>query len=96
LFGCQHGDIGASILTAWSFPEALAEAVLFHHRPADCASAGAALLYLAEFWLDPDEDLPSVRHFHAASSRTGITLETLSRAGQGDRALTALLRTRVA
>jgi hypothetical protein len=96
LFGCQHGEIGGSILSGWHFPESMIQAVQYHHRPADCGSIPAALLYLAEFWVDPDEDLPSARHFHAAAHRIGVSVEMLSRAAKDDIALTALLGTQAA
>jgi HD-like signal output (HDOD) protein len=91
LYGSDHAKIGASILTAWNLPASMVEAVGFHHRPADTESEAAAFLYMADFWLDPDEDLSSARHFQVASRRTGFSMETLSRAGKVDIALASIL-----
>jgi putative nucleotidyltransferase with HDIG domain len=78
--GRDHADIGAGLLEAWHFPETMVEAVRFHHRPADADSLGAAALFLAEFWAEGDEDLPSVRHLAAAFARTGWSTDTLFQA----------------
>ncbi|PWT99582.1 MAG: hypothetical protein C5B51_26870 [Terriglobia bacterium] len=80
LLGRDHAEIGAEILRSWQFPDVLAEAVRYHHRPADCNSPLAAALYLAELWAESEEDLSSHRHFAAASARTSFSLETLARA----------------
>ena len=69
LFGVDHAELGARILESWRFPEPIVEAVRFHHRPAESESAGAAALYAAEFWLESDEDLPSMRQLQTALSR---------------------------
>jgi HD-like signal output (HDOD) protein len=81
LFGEGHGEIGAGILESWGFAEDLVAAVRFHHHPADCESAAAAMLYLAEFWSASDEDLPSARHLDRAQRRTGCSVEMLALAG---------------
>ncbi len=83
VFGEDHGDIGAGILESWGFAADLTAAVRFHHRPADCASTAAAVLYLGEFWSATDEDLPSARHLDRAQQRAGCPLETLALAGRG-------------
>ncbi|MBS1859123.1 MAG: HDOD domain-containing protein [Acidobacteria bacterium] len=82
LFGEDHGEIGAGILDSWGFAEDLTAAVCFHHRPADCPSTAAAMLYLAEFWSASDEDLPSARHMDIAQRRTGCSIESLALAGR--------------
>lgn len=85
LFGEGHGEIGADILESWGFAGDLAEAVRFHHHPAECESRTAAMLYLGEFWSAGDEDLPSARHLDGAQRRTGCSMETLALAGgRGD------------
>ncbi|HEY2018486.1 MAG TPA: HDOD domain-containing protein, partial [Bryobacteraceae bacterium] len=33
LFGRDHGEVGAEVLTSWNFPRHLTEAVRYHHRP---------------------------------------------------------------
>jgi putative nucleotidyltransferase with HDIG domain len=35
LFGFDHADVGAQLLHKWLFPEEIAEAVQYHHTPAD-------------------------------------------------------------
>src|SRR5262249_20289378 len=66
-FGLDHADAGAEVLQSWSFPPSMIEAVRYHHRPADTDSRHAAVLYMAEFWLESEnglgEDLPSLRHW---------------------------------
>ena len=92
LLGRDHGEIGAEVLASWRFPDSLVEAVRAHHRPADSGSVAASMLYLAEYWAETDEDLPSARHLSAALARAGCTLETLSRVQHRDRSLTRLLK----
>jgi HD-like signal output (HDOD) protein len=77
LFGDAHAAIGSRVLQAWDFPADLVLAVRHHHDPADTASAGAAALYLAEFWEAPDEDLPSARHLAAAQCRLDCPVDSL-------------------
>ena len=60
-------------------------------RPADSTSPAASLLYLAEFWSETDEDLPSARHMNAALARTGTSLETLARVQYMDHSLEHML-----
>lgn len=33
LVGCPHDQVGGTLLEKWSFPDALAEAVRYHHQP---------------------------------------------------------------
>jgi HD-like signal output (HDOD) protein len=32
-FGCTHAEVGAYVLSLWGLPDAIAEAVAWHHRP---------------------------------------------------------------
>lgn len=91
LLGRDHAALGADLLQAWGFSDHLVEAVRFHHRPADSGGNAAAALYLAEYWSESDEDLPSIRHWNAAIGRTGCTLETLARVQYQDHSLARLL-----
>ena len=91
LLGRTHADLGADLLQAWGFPDHLVDAVRFHHLPADSGSAAAAALYLAEYWSESDEDLPSIRHWNAALERTGCTLESLARVQYLDHSLARML-----
>ena len=48
LLGAQHAEIGGRLLTRWSFPDNLVEAVEFHHQPDAASTHGrlAAFAYL--------------------------------------------------
>jgi putative nucleotidyltransferase with HDIG domain len=92
LFGEDHGEIGAGILESWNFPADLVEAVRHHHHPAISSSPGSAGLYVAEFWSESEEDLPSARQLGAALSRIGCSMETLAQVQRSARNLSDLLR----
>jgi putative nucleotidyltransferase with HDIG domain len=77
LCGFDHGLAGAGIVRFWSFPEHLAQAVQDHHHPEHSSSELAAILYLAEFWSDAEEDLPSGVRLEAALQRTGLSWDAL-------------------
>jgi putative nucleotidyltransferase with HDIG domain len=36
VFGTTHAEVGAYLLGLWGLPDAIVEAVAFHHRPGDC------------------------------------------------------------
>jgi putative nucleotidyltransferase with HDIG domain len=85
LAGRCHGDIGADTLTEWKFPETIAEAVRWHHRPERSSLALTSLLYLAEFISDSEEDLPSYVRMTVACRQAGIdsaVLYQMTRKGQ--------------
>ena len=77
LLGSDHGQVGASILTGWSFPHSIVQAVRWHHQPEQSPEELAALLYLAEFWECSEEDLPSSIRLLEALEKTGLTLDRL-------------------
>jgi len=79
LTGRCHGEIGAETLVRWKFPSAIVQAVRWHHRPEASAVPMAALLYLAEFLCDADEDLPSYVRLETASKLAGVPLSVLYR-----------------
>jgi len=37
VFGATHADIGAYLLWLWGLPDAICNAVAFHHKPAECS-----------------------------------------------------------
>jgi putative nucleotidyltransferase with HDIG domain len=39
ILGSDHAEIGGELLTQWNLPEALREAVAYHHAPEECPSA---------------------------------------------------------
>ncbi len=90
LLGRDHGEIGAELIAEWHFPEEFIDAVRFHHQPERSASKLASLAYLAEFWSELDEDLPSFGRVEACLARIGLTLETLMQMGGQDSTLRAL------
>ena len=53
IFGSSHAEVGAYLLWLWGLPDALTEAVAFHHRPPVCSNAPvttAAAVYAANFF----------------------------------------------
>jgi HD-like signal output (HDOD) protein len=78
LFGMDHGEIGAGLLLLMGCPDDIVEAVRFHHRPAMTDSILASALYLAEYWADTDEDLPSMTHLNAALAKIPCSARDLS------------------
>ena len=90
LFGRDHGEIGAEILTHWSFPPDLIEAVRFHHQPERSAALLAPLVYLAEAWSGQEEDLSCLIRLEECGAVTGISLESLATAHDRESALTLL------
>ncbi|MBV8906633.1 MAG: HDOD domain-containing protein [Acidobacteriia bacterium] len=78
LFGSDHAELGAAILSLFQVPEAIIEAVRFHHRPAASDSVLASVLYLGEYATGTEEDLPSTPHLRAALAKTQCSFETLT------------------
>jgi putative nucleotidyltransferase with HDIG domain len=78
LSGLCHADVGAKTLVQWKFPNALVEAVRWHHRPERSSSTLASLLYLAEVVSESEEDLPSAIRMRTACQQTGIDPEALA------------------
>ena len=62
-------EIGASALERWRFPPHLVEAVRFHHKPEQTESPLAAVLYLMERSINPQEAPPSLARSKAAMDR---------------------------
>ena len=79
LAGMCHSEVGAEALRQWRFPEALVEAVRWHHQPERCPSRLASLLYLGEFCTDSDEDLPSCIRLNTAQRQTGVDIRSLNK-----------------
>jgi HD superfamily phosphohydrolase YqeK len=77
--GSDHGEMGATLLSAWGIPDHMVDAVRFHHRPAESDSLLAAGLYVAGFWAGDDEDPPSHRQLDTSLKRLRFSLEDLSR-----------------
>jgi putative nucleotidyltransferase with HDIG domain len=93
LYGSDHAELGAAILSLFEVPEHIVNAVRFHHRPAVSDSPLASLLYLGEYVSDSEEDLPSRAHLEAALSRTGCSLQNLAElAKSGSNSLASVLQ----
>lgn len=43
-FGCNHAQVGAYMLGIWGLPDAVVEAVAFHHKPSECLLQGFGAL----------------------------------------------------
>jgi putative nucleotidyltransferase with HDIG domain len=66
-YGCNHADVGATLLENWKLPESVVGGVKFHHHPSDAGEnaplaasvcLGNALSHFLEkpvFGLDPDK-----------------------------------------
>ena len=78
LAGRTHAEVGAETLSQWKFPLEIVEAVRWHHRPERSSLPLAALLYLAEFLVDSQEDLPSYVRMNAATTLAGVTMGALT------------------
>jgi putative nucleotidyltransferase with HDIG domain len=78
LYRRDHGEFGWQVLRNWSFPEHLSSAVLYHHRPEVANSRIAWIVYLVEFWMSGEEDLPSLSRLGAAMAQTGVSGEMLT------------------
>jgi len=78
LAGRTHAEVGAETLTQWKFPLEIVEAVRWHHRPERSSPPLASLLYLAEFLVDSQEDLPSYVRMNAATRAVGLSLGALT------------------
>jgi putative nucleotidyltransferase with HDIG domain len=51
VFGAAHAEIGAHLLWLWGLPDAVVEAVAFHHEPANSSAPGfspAAVVHVAD------------------------------------------------
>jgi putative nucleotidyltransferase with HDIG domain len=91
LFGSDHAELGAAILSLFHVPEHILKAVEFHHRPAVSDSVLASALYLGEYLSESDEDLPSVVHLEAALAKTQCSLAKLVELGRGGAAFSSIL-----
>lgn len=74
--GCSHDQVGGSLLDKWSFPDALSEAVRYHHQPqrASRFPVEAASVHIADViahgmgWGKSGQ--PTVPTFHATAWET--------------------------
>jgi putative nucleotidyltransferase with HDIG domain len=78
LAGRCHGQVGSKILAQWKFPAGIVQAVRWHHHLERSPLPLTALLYLAEFMTDSQEDLPSYIRIDRACRQVGISMADLS------------------
>jgi putative nucleotidyltransferase with HDIG domain len=50
VIGCDHGQVGAALMTSWKLPESYREVAANHHNPAGCRSpsVGTAVVHIAD------------------------------------------------
>ena len=50
VIGCDHGQVGAALMTLWKLPESYREVAANHHNPTGCRSPsmGAAVVHIAD------------------------------------------------
>jgi putative nucleotidyltransferase with HDIG domain len=90
VFRQDHAALGAELLRHWKFPGEFSEAILYHHRPERCDSPLAATLYLTEVTLAANEDLASLARLNMASTRAGLSMDTVTETIALDRSVEAL------
>ena len=77
--GFDHAEAGADVLRHWKFSEEVIGAVRHHHMPERGNSPLSAILYLTEFWIDSEEDIPSNSRLELAFEIAGISPADLSK-----------------
>jgi putative nucleotidyltransferase with HDIG domain len=68
VFGATHADVGAYLLGLWGLPNAVVEAVAWHHAPGNCPVSGfgpLAAVHAAESILAPEEAGPADADYFA-------------------------------
>ncbi len=73
LCGTSHAELGASLLSSWSFPADMVAAVAVHHHPASSDAPLSALLYLSEAYSENDEDTYNVEQHALAAQRLHLS-----------------------
>lgn len=79
--GCTHAEVGAHLLAMWGLPNALVEAVAFHHAPSalpETKFGVAGAVHLAD-WLDH-----ASQHLSKADSPGAIDRDYLAKVGMLD------------
>lgn len=79
LCGSSHAEIGADLLASWSFPADIVEAVRQHHTPAQSDLPLTSLLYIAESWVEAEENLTDLAEHRRALRRLKIERSDLLR-----------------
>jgi putative nucleotidyltransferase with HDIG domain len=92
LCGSDHAQIGADLLESWSFPADMVESVRYHHSPSGSTLALASLMFVAESWVENDEDAYDRNEHSFALRCLNLTGGDLPSIRDGDNADLALLR----
>ncbi|MBL8230049.1 MAG: HDOD domain-containing protein [Bryobacterales bacterium] len=77
LCGFDHCTAGREVAEYWYLEPKIVEAVSCHHHPERTTSPLAHLLYLAEYWTNSQEDLPSLARLQHALRALELTPEKL-------------------
>lgn len=81
MLGTDHAEVGAWLLRHWNMPEYLQWIVAGNHNPAEAniptelvpaVSCVAVSGYIADVWLNPEDNQASIRAAHAANKWLGI------------------------
>lgn len=82
VFGATHAEVGAYLLGLWGLPNAIVEAVAYHHHPEQCLAQGFAPLTAVHLGDAMDFDTQST---NLERTSTGINMDYLARLGLVDR-----------
>ena len=72
VFGATHAEVGAYLLGLWGLPEALVEAVAWHHRPSQCPGRDFTVLtavHAADTALPGGDGVPDVEYLERLGLR---------------------------
>ena len=97
VIGFHHGHVGGVLLRSWGLPEAVADAVAFHHEPEGTSNRLAQVVSLADAaahavgavgsggaCLQPDWDPSSAEALGATSKQLEVFLESLRCIEEGE------------
>jgi putative nucleotidyltransferase with HDIG domain len=92
LCGSNHAQIGADLLDAWSFPADMIESIRHHHAPSQSGLALTSLMFVAESWVEHDEDVYDRTEYLVALQSLKLTTRDLCLMSTGCDADLAMLR----
>ncbi|WP_414661461.1 HDOD domain-containing protein [Horticoccus sp. 23ND18S-11] len=91
VIGCDHAEVGATLLRKWRLPEIIVEAVAAHHRlPATGGASLAAVVHVADALAHQSGASPGWESFAVMHDASAVTTLGLSDATLERLALTAL------
>lgn len=83
VFGSTHAEVGAYLFGLWGLPDAIVEAVAFHHHPAKCVATGftpLAAVYAADMMVNERGDCAT-----GCGGAPSVDMAWLDRLGLADR-----------